>query len=424
MQKSVVNRAPFTFGQLSLWRSITGLPPEVCNLPQIWMLPTTATTASVEYALGAIEDRHESLRTRYEPNGEHGLTQAVWEPAAVSLDVVEAGDEPGAAAEAAAERLAADPFDLTVDRPWRASLVTSRGIPSHLVICFHHIAVDAWAINQLNEELLALLAGRALADTAPNSRELAAEQWSEGRQNRRRSARKYWEQIFEAAPAMEKETALDALSSRWARLGSEAAADAADEIATRLKVSVPSVVLAAFALALGRHTGRDELLIAIYTNNRSDPRWETLVAAQNQIIPLLVKLDPGEEFDEVVRRLHWETLRSYRHGSYNVDDMLEVGQKYGYSGSVNGCFDGSVSGFFRYFFNYLGQYQQEQTSPEKEIETGTAGRNIGAPLYLQVQDGKALTCTLRENSTSRGFDEVTGLLLLLQEIILTAVEKA
>ena len=423
MQQSVISRAPFTFGQLSLWRSIAGLPPEVCNLPQLWALPAGSTVNSVERALEALEGRHESLRTRYEPDGEHGLTQAVWEPAAVSLDVVEAGDEAGTAAEAAAERLAAEAFDLAVDRPWRACVVTSGGVPSRLVICFHHIAVDAWAINQLNDELLALVGGHVFPEPAPNTRELAAEQWSVARQNRRKSALKYWQQIFEEAPAMERE-APGELSSRWARLGSEAAADAAGEIAARLKVSVPSVVLTAFCLALGRRTGQDELLIGIYTNNRSDPRWETLVAAQNQIIPLLVKLDPAEEFDAVVSRLHWETLRSYRHGSYNVDDMAELGQKYGYSGSVNGCFDGSVSGFFRYFFNYLGQYQQEQTSPEQDIETGTAGRNIGAPLYLQVQDGRALTCTLRENSTSGGFDEVTGLLLLLQEIILTAVKAA
>jgi len=423
VEQSGINRAPLTFGQLSLWRSIQGLPPEAYNLPQIWMLPAGTTVASVERALETLEKRHESLRTRYEPGGEHGLAQAVWEAAAVCLEVIEAGGEPGRGAEAAAQRLAVGPFDLAVDRPWRACVVTSEGTPSRLVICFHHIAVDAWAINQLNEEFLALLGGRILPDTAPNNRDLATEQWSAARQNRRKAARAYWRHIFESAPAMEKESGPGVLSTRWARLGSEAAADAAGRIATRLQVSVSSVVLAAFCLALCQRTGRDHLLIAVYANNRGDPRWETLVAAQNQIVPLLATLDPGEEFDALVRRLHWETVPSYRHGSYNVDDVVEIGREHGYSGSVNGSFEGSVSGFFRYFFNYLGQYQQDQTSPGKEIETGSAGRNIGAPLYLQVQDGKTLTCTLRENSTAAGFDDVTGLLLLLRDIILTAAEN-
>jgi hypothetical protein len=424
VQQPVIYRAPLTFGQLSLWRSIQGLSPEVCNLPQLWTLPTGTSLASVERALETLEDRHESLRTRYEADGVQSLTQAVWESAAVSLDVVEAGgDGSGEGAAAVAEKLAAAPFDLAVDRPWRACAVTCGGVASRLAICFHHIAVDAWAINQLNEEFLALLDGRLLPGTAPSPRELAEDQWSAARQGRRKSARRYWQQIFEAAPAMERDDAAEVAPTRWAKVSSAAAADAAGQIASRLEVSVPSVVLTAFCLALGQHTGREKVLAAVYANNRSDPRWEKLVAAQNQIIPLLFAPDPGEEFDAAVRRLHWETLRSYRHGSYNVDDVVELGREYGYTGSVNGCFDGSVSGFFRYFFNYLGEYQKGQSSPEKEIQTGTAGRNIGVPLYLQAQDGEALTFTLRENSSSSGFDRVKGLLLTLQDIILAAGEK-
>jgi hypothetical protein len=373
--------------------------------------------AAVQRALEALEERHESLRTRYEADGEYGLTQAVWPPAAVCLDVTEAGGEPAQEAGAAAERLAAGPFDLAVDRPWRACVITSGGAPARLVICLHHIAVDAWAINQLNAEFLALLAGRRLPDAAPTSRDLAAEQWSPARRSRRKAARSYWQQVFEAAPAMERDAVPGPLSTRWARLSSETAAEAAGQAAARLQVSVPSVVLAAFCRALHQHTGRLRLLIAVYTNNRSDPRWETLVAAQNQIVPLLITLDPGEDFDALVLRVHWETLQAYRHGSYNVDDVLELGREHGYTGSVNGSFEGSVSGFFRYFFNYLGQYQQEQAAPAAGLETGTEGRNIGAPLYLQVQDGRTLTCTLRENSAGTGFDDVTGILLLLEDII-------
>lgn len=419
----VINRAPLTFGQLSLWRSIQGLPPEAYNVPQIWRLPSGTTVASVERALEALEQRHESLRTRYEPGGEHGLIQAVWESAAVSLEVVEAGGEPDKGAEAAVQRLTVDPFDLAVHRPWRACVVTSEGAPARLVMCFHHIAVDAWAISQLKEELLALLDGRILPATAPNNRDLATEQWSVARENRRKAARTYWRRIFESAPAMEKESEPGMRTTRWARLGSEAAAEAASRIAARLQISVPSVVLTACCLALGERTGRDRLLIAVYANNRSDPRLETLVASQTQIVPLLVRLDPQEKFDVLARRLHWETVRSYQHGSYNVDDVLEIGREYGYTGSVNGSFEGSVSGFFCYFFNYLGQYQEDQASPGKEIETGTAGRNIGAPLYFQVQDGRALTCTLRENSASDGFDGLTGLLFRLRDVILSAADN-
>ncbi len=415
--RQIVDRAPFTFGQLSLWRSVQGLPPQACNLPDIWPLPPSATVASVKRALEALEERHESLRSTYD-DAEHGLTQTVWEPGAMSLEVVEAGDDPGSGAEAAAKRLPASPFDLALDRAWRASLITSKGVPSALVVCFHHMVIDAWATIQLRKEFQILIGGGSLSGDAPRCRDLAAEQWSAARSNRRKAARDYWQKIFEAAPAMEK--AGTALSTRWARLSSDTAADAASSLAARLGVSVPSVVLAAFGLALGRRTGRDKLMIAVYANNRSDPRWQTLVTCQNQIVPLLLTVDPAEAFGAVVHRTHWDLVPAYRHGAYNVDDMVQLGLQYGYSGSVNGSFEGSVLGFFRYFFNYLGPYDQEKTYPKTEIETGTAGRNIGAPLYLQIQDGRTLTCTLRENSSSP--NDVTGILLLMEEIILAAGE--
>lgn len=422
LEQPLSKRAPLTFGQLSLWRSIQGLAPEACNLPQVWKLPTGSALRSVEAALETLERRHEALRTRYEQGGEHGLLQAVWDPAPTGLNVVEADGDPDAAADAAAQRLAVRGFDLAVDRPWRACVLVVAGSCARLVICFHHIAVDGWSINQLHAEFLTLVGGGVLPGGAPSARALAAEQWSAARQNHRKSDTRFWQAIFESAPAMHRETASAALSTRWARLGSDEACDAAGQIAARLQVSVPSVLLAAFCLALSRRTGQDRLLIAVYFNNRGDPRWRTLVASQNQIVPLLVTLQPEEHFDALVARVHRDSIRSYKHGAYNVDDVHQLGAKYGYSGSVSGAFEGSVSGFFRYFFNYLGQYQQDQTPPDGELATGTAGRNIGAPLYLLAQDGKTLTCTLRENSAGTGFDSVAGLLHLLLDLIIKAAE--
>jgi hypothetical protein len=423
LEQTVIKRAPLTFGQLSLWRSIQGLAPEAYNLTEIWKLPAGSTLISVEGALEVLERRHEGLRTRYEPGGKQGLTQAVWNAGPIQLSVVEADGDPDAAAYAAARGLTVRGFDLAVDRPWRACAVALEGTCVRLVVCFHHIAVDAWSINQLHAEFLALAGGGVLPGTAPSACALAVEQWSAAQRDRRNSARRFWQGLFESAPAMHRETASGSLSTRWARLASDEACDAAGQVAARLLVSVPSVVLAAFCLALSRRTGQDKLLIGVHFSNRGDPRWRTLVASQNQIVPLLVTLHPDEHFDALVSRVHRDSFRAYLHGAYNVDDVHELGAAHGYSGSVNGAFEGSVSGFFRYFFNYLGQGQPDQVPRSGRLATGTAGRNIGAPLYLQAQDGKTLTCTLRENSADTAFDNVTGLVCLLMDHIKAAGEK-
>jgi hypothetical protein len=423
LEKKVIKRAPLTFGQLSLWRSVQGMAPEGYNLTDIWKLPARSTLASVEGALEALERRHEGLRTRYEQDGKGDLTQAVWDPAPIRLNVVEAGGDPDATASAAAQGLAVKGFDLARDRPWRACVIAVEGACVRLVVCFHHIVVDGWSLNQLRAEFLTLAGGGQLPGSSPSASALAIEQWSAAQRNRRDSARRFWQGIFESAPAMHREPPSGPMTTRWAKLASDEACDAAGRIAARLRVSVPSVVLAAFCLALSRRTGQDKLLIAVYINNRSDPRWRTLVASQNQIVPVLVTLHPDEHFDALVSRVHRDSFRAYLHGAHNVDDVHELGAEHGYSGSVNGAAEGSVSGFFRYFFNYLGQGQPDQAPRSGKIATGSAGRNIGAPLYLQVHDGKTLTCTLRENSADTGFDNVTELAYLLMDLIKAAGEK-
>ena len=62
-------RAPLTFGQLSVWRSIEHLPPDTteANLSQEWDLPDGTDVSAVRRALDALERRHEALRTTFVP---------------------------------------------------------------------------------------------------------------------------------------------------------------------------------------------------------------------------------------------------------------------------------------------------------------------------------------------------------------------
>ena len=61
-------RAPLTFGQLSLWRSVERLPPGQLvntNVGYVWELPRGCTVEAVLNALDMLQERHESLRTGY-----------------------------------------------------------------------------------------------------------------------------------------------------------------------------------------------------------------------------------------------------------------------------------------------------------------------------------------------------------------------
>lgn len=421
MYENEVARAPITFGQLSLLRSIQSIDPLAANLPQVWELPVGTTVQQVEEALTALQERHEALRTRYENLGSESPAQIILAPQPVTI----AGPPQESDPVKAADSLGADPFDITAELPWRMTLVTDNGEIRWLAICLHHIATDGWSVNQLQREFLTLLSVDALpGGEVPTCRSLAEEQWSEANETRRRSARKHWQKIFGKAPAMVRDEAPESVNGRWGRYGTAELSDAVNRVARAHQLSLPSVMLSAYCRAAAQYDGLDEIMVAVFTNNRSDPRWEKLLTTQDQLIPLVVSTDPDEPFAAFATKVHWELFRSYRHGEYNVDDMLQIAAEHGFTGTVNGCFDGSVSGLFAYFFNYMGEYQKDQLSIPEGLETGTTGRNIGAPLYLQVQESEAIVSTLQENSSATDYKRIADILRMVEEILLTAAREA
>ncbi|MEU2117020.1 condensation domain-containing protein [Streptomyces sp. NPDC016459] len=402
-------------------RSIQNIDPLAANLPQVWELPAGTTHKQVEEVLTALQERHEALRTRYEDIDSENPTQIVLPP----QPVVIAGPPQETEPVKAADSLGGEPFDLAIDPPWRMTLVAENGQIRWLAICLHHIATDGWSVNQLQREFLTLLSVGVLpGGEVPTCRSLAEEQWSEANETRRRSARKHWQKIFGKAPTMVRDEAPHSVNGRWGRYGTAEQTDALHRIARAYQLSLPSVILSAYCRAAAQFDGLDEIMVAVFTNNRSDPRWEKLLTTQDQLIPLVVPTDPDEPFGAFATKVHWELFRSYRHGEYNVDDMLEIAAEHGFTGTVNGCFDGSVSGLFTYFFNYMGEYQKDQLSIPEGLETGTTGRNIGAPLYLQVQEGEAVVSTLQENSSATDYTRITDVLRLIEEILLTASLEA
>ncbi|MFE0698985.1 condensation domain-containing protein [Streptomyces sp. NPDC058872] len=398
-------------------RSIRNIDPLAANLPQVWKLPPGTTPQQVEEALTTLQERHEALRTRYADIDSKTPTQIVLQP----QPVVIAGPPQETDPVKAADSLGGESFDLATEPPWRMVLVAEDGELRWLVICLHHIATDGWSINQLQREFLTLLSVDALpGGEAPTCRSLAEEQWAEANETRRRSARKHWQKLFRSAPPMVRDEAPESVNVRWGRYGTTEQTDAVHRIAEAHRLSLSSVVLSAYCRAAAQYDGLDEIMVAVHTNNRSDPRWEKLLTTQNQLIPLVVRNDPDESFGAFATKVHWELFKSYRHGEYNVDDMLEIATEHGFTGTVNGCFDGSVSGLFTYFFNYLGEYQKDRLSVPESLETGTTGRNIGAPLYLQVQEGEAIVSTLQENSSATDYKRITDVLRLMEEILLGA----
>jgi Condensation domain len=425
----IIATAPPTYGQLSVWRSIQDLPPSrmnTANLRRMWDLPAGCSSASVVRALGDLQRRHESLLTGYRRTGPRRLEQIVWEwdAEAVPVDVLDR-DDGEAAADDVTQALAAEPFQLDREPPWRARVVTENGHPRSLALCIHHIAADGAAIDLLHSELMALLAGTASApEPGLTCRALADEQHHDPLWVRRNAAAlAYWERVLAEAPAA-MPAATQPVQVCWAILHSKVARHAAVATAQETETSVHSVVLACFCSAIAARIGVERCLIGLLTGNRTDPRLRGLVTSMNQLVPLPVDIRPAESFHDQVRRLHLSTLVAIRHGCYDVDIVDELERRYGYSG---------VGGGFGYVFNFMPGELGESPQPEDpeddansewSIETTTEGREVPFAVYFKGGvDGSRLACSLQE-ATSDGDDAGTReLLATFHEHLVAAAEQ-
>lgn len=411
-----IDRCGLTFGQLSVWRSIERFSPEqmrAANLRQVWSLPDGVTADDVRGALEALEERHEGMRTRYRLDLGDDLAQLVWAPEPVVLDVQDGGADAAAFATQISTGFGDELFDLTVDRPWRARLITSAGRPACLVVAVHHITADGASMLQLGTEFLDLLAGKDLGKPAPTCRELAREQHSAAWANRGAAAVEYWRRVLAGVPDPLEEKPADA-RTRWATLRSVSSLRHAHLLAERVGIPLPSVVFATYVSALCARTGRDTHLVGLFAGNRLEPKWRNLVTSMNQMVPIVARRVEGEDLATAARRLHWESLRALRHGIFDVDKVSDAVEEYGKNG---------VGGGFGYFYNFRDMAQTSIPAAPADgsaesawrVETSSSERNNQSPFYLRAHAGEELMLSLQETSAAPDFEPMTRFVTTMAE---------
>ncbi|MEU9111692.1 condensation domain-containing protein [Streptomyces sp. NPDC048483] len=312
---------PLSLGQLSVWHDIRSLPAARRHEPNnaaTWPLPRGVDAQQVRTAVRAIAARHPSLRTRYDlrdPDVPGQLPPDTdWDDALPTLE-----DETAEPADLAAA-LATEPFDLGGQHGWRARLLTRSGVPAHLLFVKHHIAADAWAQELLYQEFRqALTDPEGLGPPPPGPADLAAEQHSAAGLHRQSAALDHWKQLLGRAPMAALPRPADAVDDVvQGTLHSTAARPAAHTLAERARVSVASVVLAAYARGVARMCGTDALLVQLMSANRFAGRWKNLVTSMNQWVPALIEDARKDDLVELAAAVHWSGLGAFRHGMHDV----------------------------------------------------------------------------------------------------------
>ncbi len=320
---------PMTVEQQSIW-----LDEALNNGPSRYLeswayrLTGQVDARGVDWAWAQLVRRHEGLRSRYLLDGEELVQQVLPADAMPGLT-----HRTCAAADLDAEllELARRPMDLAA-APIQGTLLSLAGDDVVLVVQFHHIVADDWGLHLLEREFeecyRAWLAGRAVAlPPAPQPGPYAQEQ----RQTRPTPAvRDYWKHRLADLPAdaarslPPDQPSANGPSHAGAQLRFELESVGGKDIAAAcraLRVTPFVLFAAATGAVLAAGTGVSDMLVGTAVSRRWSGELDRMVACLSQVMPLRLRVDPGQSFATLTAEVKRAVAEAMAHQDIPVADL-------------------------------------------------------------------------------------------------------
>jgi amino acid adenylation domain-containing protein/non-ribosomal peptide synthase protein (TIGR01720 family) len=330
---------PLSFAQIRVW--ITDQLATECaiyNLRFAMRLSQRVNASALQRSINAVVDRHEVLRTVFcivnnDPQ------QVVLPSLPVALECYDLRNLPTGRRESEAIRLATDfairPFDLKRGPLLRAMLIWLAPADYVLVVSLHHIVADGWSMGVLSGELGVLYEGFAagrevvLPDLPVQYADFAVWQrgWLAG--ERLEEQLGFWRGALAGLPVLALPTDRPR-SAVQAHRGSGFGFVVPESVVTGLgRLSRESgatlfmVLLAAFAVVLGRWCGQDDVVVGTPIAGRNRAELEGLIGFFVNTLVLRVDLSGAPSFADLVGRVREVALGAYAHADVPFEKLVE-----------------------------------------------------------------------------------------------------
>ncbi|HEX5116499.1 MAG TPA: amino acid adenylation domain-containing protein, partial [Pseudonocardiaceae bacterium] len=295
--------APLSAAQQAMWlagASVPGVP--AYHICRVLHLRGALDVDALRRALADVVRAHEALRTTF-PTVDGQPVQRVRETLVPDLPLVDSGASVDAVAEGA------EPFD-TVRGPLIRARLARVGEQYHqLVLTMHHLVADGWSIGVLLDDLAAAHRVRT-AGGEPDLRAtsyrpyIAAERAVTG-------SPVGAERIEHALSRIDGVEPLDLPTDRprpmvprrpGALFELTIPAGETDRLRGG-RASLTATLLAAYGVLLHRHSGQHDLIVAVPTANRADPRWQRTVGLLVNTVPVRFALAGNPPFGHVAAEI-------------------------------------------------------------------------------------------------------------------------
>jgi hypothetical protein len=331
---------PLSYGQQRLWFA-DQLHPESAayNIASAIQLQGQLNVKALRESFEEILQRHEVLRTRYEPL-DGVAVQQVESSYECPLSVINLSTLTTRDQEAETARLLREeqrtPFDLMRAPVLRARLLHLGDDDHILLLTMHHIASDGWSMQVLVRELITIY--ESFANGRPSPLPDLPLQYADYAVWQRRLLQgelmerqlSYWREQLAGVPALELPTdhSRPAVKS-YAAATSEPVCIPASltsklrELCRKQGVTMFMTLLSAWQIVLGRWAGQDDVVIGADVANRRQPELEGMVGFFVNQLVLRTDLRGDPTLTELLARVRKVCLAAYDNQDVPFDRLVE-----------------------------------------------------------------------------------------------------
>jgi nonribosomal peptide synthetase protein VioA len=315
----IVVRTPMTANEQSVFAHHLLYPYSAAYLLQVRLELTGDLRVPVlRDTLAGLGRRHDTLASRY--RHDDGYVRVIDPSLVPPITVHPVDTDP----DAVARERGCTPIDLAEELPFRADIVPVGAERHELIITLHHIACDGASVPILLKSIEeGYNGGAAAADHAPPVLPALNRAGALARAKR----------FVGALPTIERlELPLDrsrgpeptfAGACHQFLLTSELSRQVR-EFARRRRVTLFTVLTAAYAILLSRTAGQRQFLIGVPTDGRVDGEVEGLVGGFAGLVPLAIDYPDGVTIDELISRVRTQTARVLANSDLSYDAVLSA----------------------------------------------------------------------------------------------------